>query len=79
LLFKKKQVLRKEYDAALLKLMTETKSKWEYAKRIEHSVIEKDSLLFAQTKLAEAKYFYLFKEAKKRHIKGDTSTLESFK
>ncbi|MCM3513252.1 YaaL family protein [Carnobacterium inhibens] len=79
MLFKKKQVLRKEYDTALLKLMTETKSKWEYAKRIEHSVIEKDSLLFAQTKLAEAKYFYLFKEAKKRHIKGDTSTLESFK
>lgn len=79
MLFKKKQVLRKEYDAALLKLMTETKSKWEYAKRIEHSVIEKDSLLFAQTKLAEAKYFYLFKEAKKRHIKGDTSTLDSFK
>ncbi|AGY80922.1 YaaL family protein [Carnobacterium inhibens] len=79
MLFKKKQVLRKEYDEALLKLMTETKSKWEYAKRIEHSVIEKDSLLFAQTKLAEAKYFYLFKEAKKRHIKGDTSTLESFK
>ncbi|WP_272944471.1 DUF2508 family protein [Carnobacterium jeotgali] len=41
--------------------------------------MEKDSLLFAQTKLAEAKYFYLFKEAKNRHIKGDTSTLESGK
>ena len=79
MLFKKKYALRKEYDAALLKLMTETKGKWEYAKKIEYSVIEKDSLLFAQTKLAEAKYFYLFKEAKNRHIKGDTSNLESGK
>lgn len=79
MLFKKKYALRREYDAALLKLMTETKGKWEYAKRIEHSVIEKDSLLFAQTKLAEAKYFYLFKEAKKRNIKGDTTTLGSLK
>lgn len=73
MLFKKKPNLRKEYDAALLKLMTQTKNDWEYAKKIERSVIEKDSLLFAQTKLAEIKYFYLFKEARKRDIKGDTT------
>lgn len=76
MLFKKKQALRKEYDAALLSLMKKTKEQWEYAKKIEYSSIEKDDLLFAQTKLAEAKYFYLFKEARERNIKGDTTRYE---
>ncbi|WP_313469181.1 YaaL family protein [Carnobacterium sp.] len=75
MLFKKKPSLRNQYDASLLKLMAQTKRDWEYAKKIEQSVFEKDSLLYSQTKLAEVKYFYLFKEARNRDIKGDTTTL----
>ncbi|WP_034551417.1 YaaL family protein [Carnobacterium funditum] len=72
-LFKKKISLRNQYDKELFNLMKQTKQDWEYAKKIEQSVYEKDGLLFAQTKLAEIKYFYLFKEARKRKIKGDTT------
>lgn len=69
--WKKKYRLRKEYDDSLLLLMKKLREDWEMSKRIERSSIEKDGQLFAQTKLAEAKYFYLFKEARKRKIKGD--------
>ncbi|MGX7419361.1 YaaL family protein [Carnobacterium gallinarum] len=67
---RKKGLLRKEYDEELLELMYRTKDEWEYKKGIEDSVFDKDGLLFSQTKLAEAKYFYLFKEARIREIKS---------
>lgn len=69
--WKKKYQLRREYDASLLLLMKKLREEWEMSKRIERSSIEKDGYLFAQTKLAEAKFFYLFKEARYRNIKGD--------
>jgi hypothetical protein len=72
-LFKKKIKLRNQYDIELFDLMKQTKQDWEYAKKMEQSVFEKDGLLFAQTKLAEIKYFYLFKEARERKIRGDTT------
>lgn len=62
--------MRKEYDEALLNLMYRTKDQWENKKEIEEAVFDKDGLLFAETKLAEAKYFYLFKEARIRKIKS---------
>lgn len=72
-LFKKKITLRNQYDKELFELMKQTKQDWEYAKKMEQSVFEKDGLLFAQTKLAEIKYFYLFREARERKIRGDTT------
>lgn len=74
-LFKKKISLRNQYDKELFDLMKQTKQDWEYAKKIEQSVFEKDGLLFAQTKLAKIKYFYLFKEARIREIQGDTTKI----
>lgn len=72
-LFKKKINLRNQYDKQLFELMKQTKQDWEHAKKMEYSVFEKDGLLFAQTKLAEIKYFYLFREARERKIRGDTT------
>ena len=69
--WKKKYRLRREYDESLLLLMKKLREEREMSKRIERSSIEKDGYLFAQTKLAEAKFFYLFKEARHRKIKGD--------
>jgi hypothetical protein len=74
-LFKKKVTLRSKYDKELFNLMKQTKQDLEYAQKIEDSVFERDGLLFAQTKLAKIKYFYLFKEARKRKIKGDTTRI----
>lgn len=68
---KKKYRLRREYDDSLLLLMKKLREDWERSKKIERSSIEKDGYLFAQTKLAEVKLFYLFKEARHRKIKGD--------
>ncbi|SEL01111.1 Protein of unknown function [Carnobacterium iners] len=73
MLFKKKATLRSKYDKELFNLMKQTKQDLEYTQKIEDSVFERDGLLFAQTKLAKIKYFYLFKEARKRKIKGDTT------
>ena len=67
---RKKGLLRKEYNEELLDLIYRMKDEWEYKKKIEESVFDKDGLLFSQTKLAEAKYFYLFKEARTRKIKS---------
>lgn len=69
--WKKKYRLRREYDESLLLLMKNLREEREMSKRIERSSIEKDGYLFAQSKLAEAKFFYLFKEARHRKIKGD--------
>lgn len=73
---KKKYRLRRDYDASLLHLMTELMKDWNLAKKVEQSSIEKDSYLKARTKLAEAKFFYLFKEARRRKLKGDLSIKE---
>lgn len=70
-LFKKKYRLRREYDASLLALMSKLMRDWEAAKQLEQSSVEKDNYLNAHTKLAEAKFFYLFKEARRRNLKGD--------
>lgn len=70
-LFKKKYRLRREYDESLLHLMSTLREEWESAKRFEKASVEKDQYLKARTKLAEAKLFYLFKEARRRKLKGD--------
>lgn len=77
--WKKKYRLRREYDESLLLLMTRLREDWEHARKIEETSIETDDYLFAQTKLAEAKFFYLFKEARYRKIKGDLSAYSSKK
>lgn len=75
-LFKKKYRLRRDYDASLLNLMSTLMEEWESAKRFEKASVEKNPYLKARTKLAEAKFFYLFKEARRRNLKGDLTAKE---
>lgn len=70
-LFKRKSKLRKEYDEKLLSLMQHQKALWENSKVMEEIIVEEHPKLKAGRKLAQAKYFYLFKEAKVRKIKGN--------
>lgn len=67
---KKAGKLRKEYDQELLALIQRTKQQWDHLKNIESNVFDQDRELMAQAKLEEAKYFYLFKEARTRKIKA---------
>lgn len=69
-LFKRKSKLKNQYDDWLLSLMNRQKTAWEDSKVMEEIIVEEHPRLKAERKLAQAKYFYLFKEAKVRQIKG---------
>ncbi|MEC6749261.1 YaaL family protein [Marinilactibacillus sp. XAAS-LB27] len=69
-LFKRKSKLKNQYDDWLLSLMNRQKKAWEDSKVMEEIIVEEHPRLKAERKLAQAKYFYLFKEAKVRQLKG---------
>lgn len=70
-LFKKKSKLKQEYNERFLSLMNRQKESWEKYKKMEEIIVEEHPRLRAERKLAQAKYFYLFKEAKIRQIRGN--------
>jgi len=68
--FRKKPNLKQRYDEKLLELMEQQRNQWENVKKLDEITAEADGFTKAQRKLAEIKYFYLFKEARIRQIKG---------
>ncbi|TYS40132.1 YaaL family protein [Bacillus infantis] len=66
--FRKKGKLRNEFDDQLLMQLNSLKDEWYNQKRLLEKSFDPSAEVLAQTKLAEAKYFYLFKEAKARKI-----------
>lgn len=70
-LFSKKSRLKRTYDEKLLNLMESQKQAWEDSKVMEEIIVDEDPSLKAERKLAQAKYFYLFKEARARQLKGN--------
>ncbi|MGF9966952.1 YaaL family protein [Bacillus rhizoplanae] len=69
MLFQKKGKLRKEYDEKLIVLLEQVKIEWMRQRRIVAQSIEPSENVLCHLKLAEAKYFYLLKEAKRRPVK----------
>lgn len=69
MLFKRKKSLKKEYDRKLLTEMERLKRNWQIEKEIFDRSYKSSQDLEMQVKLAEIKYFYLFKEAKERNIR----------
>jgi hypothetical protein len=67
-LFRKKGRLRKEVTDSLLELMEYSKNEWLKQKRVIESSIEPSFEVLHQLKLAEAKYFFLLKEARHKKI-----------
>lgn len=67
-MFGRKRKLKKEYDDRLRSLMLETKEEWEHAREIESYTNDYNQQVLAQRKIAECKYFYLFREAKERNL-----------
>lgn len=67
-MFGRKKKLRKEYDAKLVQVIKEAKQDLDDLQHLEG--IADDFLLstIAQKKIAESKYFYLFKEARIRKV-----------
>ncbi|TFD96637.1 YaaL family protein [Jeotgalibacillus salarius] len=68
MLFRKKGKLKKEYDERLVHLMQQTREEWQQQKNFSDMSFEKSLQLNAEEKMAEARYFYLFKEARHRKI-----------
>jgi len=67
-MFRKKGRLRKELNDSLLEIMEQTKNEWLKQKRVVDSSIEPSFEVLHQLKLAEAKYFFLLKEARYKKI-----------
>ncbi|WP_282156332.1 YaaL family protein [Cytobacillus gottheilii] len=66
--FRKKGWLRKEYDEKLLLQIEELKSNWKNQSNLVEKSFDITEEAISDAKLAEAKYFFLFKEAKKRNV-----------
>ncbi|WP_409290904.1 YaaL family protein [Peribacillus sp. SCS-37] len=67
--FRRKGWLRKEYDQRLINQLEELKRSWLNQKALLEKSVDPSHDIICSVKLAEAKYFYLFKEAKKRNVK----------
>lgn len=67
--FQKKGKLRKEYDDKLIVLLEKVKNEWLRQKRMIEQSVEPSPDVICSLKIAEAKYFFLLKEAKRRPVK----------
>jgi hypothetical protein len=70
--FRKKGWLRKKYDHKLLEQLEHNKNSWLNQKALLEKSLDPSDDIIIHAKIAEAKYFYLFKEAKKRKIRIKT-------
>lgn len=68
-MFGRKRKLKREFDDRLRNLLLETKSDWEQAREIERYLNDYDEDVIVRRKIAESKYFHLFKEAKERSLR----------
>ncbi|MBM7650504.1 hypothetical protein JOC78_003496 [Bacillus ectoiniformans] len=67
--FRKKDKLKKEYDGKLIQLLEQSRQDWVRNKELVRLSFEYNENLEAQTKISEAKYFFLFREVKKRNVR----------
>ena len=68
MLFSKKGKLRKTYDEKLIAQLDQLKSDWMIKKGLVEKSFDVSEEFIAETKLAEAKYFFLFREVKERKV-----------
>ena len=68
--FRRKGWLRKEYDERLLQELASLKRNWLAKKALIEKCVDPSPELILEAKMAEVKYFSLFREAKVRQVKG---------
>jgi len=74
---RKKRDIRKEYDTELVYQIDKAKVDWDTAQVSEEALLDGQiniRLVQAQTALAKAKYFYLYREARRRKTVGHMQT-----
>jgi hypothetical protein len=67
-LWRRKGWLKKEFDQKLIEELEITKNEWMKQKKLVEKVVEPSETVLVDLKMAEAKYFFLIKEAKRRRI-----------
>ncbi|WLR41906.1 YaaL family protein [Bacillus carboniphilus] len=67
--FNKKRKLRKEYDGMLIDQINESKKDWAMKQKFVDHSLDPSMELINEMNIAEAKYYFLLKEAKYRNIK----------
>lgn len=67
--FRKKKRLRNEYNEALIGELEQLKRNWHNQKSLLEKSVDPSVEVIAQTRLAEVKYFYLFREVKRRNVR----------
>ncbi|AND37669.1 YaaL family protein [Cytobacillus oceanisediminis] len=67
--FRRKGWLRSEFDEKLLEQLNRLKTDWNNQKSLVEKSFDPSPEAISQAKLAEAKYFFLFREAKKRNVR----------
>ncbi len=66
--FSRKHRLRNEHDVKLIQQLETLKRNWFNQKSLLERSVDPSEEAIIFTKIAEVKYFYLFKEAKKRKV-----------
>ncbi|MGG3626567.1 YaaL family protein [Bacillus gobiensis] len=67
--FPRKNKLRKEFDEKLVDQLLRQKEEWNRQKRLVENSVEPSPGVLYELKLAEAKYFFYLREAKKRKLR----------
>lgn len=66
----RKQKLRHDYDDRLLESIEIAKQDWDQAKETQAAIADVDTQIISQTALARQKYFFLYREARRRQVRG---------
>ncbi|ATH93961.1 hypothetical protein ACH95_19335 [Bacillus glycinifermentans] len=67
--FLQKKKLRKEFDQKLMEQLMRQKEEWNRQKRLIENSLEPSPEVLHELKVAEAKYFFYLREAKKRYLR----------
>lgn len=66
--FRRKYRLRHDHDAELMQNLEKLKKNWFNQKSLLERSVDPSEEAIVSSKIAEVKYFYLFKEAKRRKV-----------
>ncbi|MEH7109810.1 MULTISPECIES: YaaL family protein [Bacillaceae] len=66
--FRRNGKLRKEYNEKLIAKLNKFKQDWQQEKSLLEKSLDPSEEVICQTKIAEAKYILLLKEAKERNV-----------
>ncbi|MBS1005330.1 YaaL family protein [Levilactobacillus brevis] len=69
---KKRQLprLKAAYDDQLLTAIDRAKDRWDHAKQTEEAIADADNQVTANTALTRQTYLFLYREARRRQVKG---------